>query len=69
MKCQMTKESYPIAAYRYDHVTCGKPAKFKVPNPQMGVEYVCGIHARSINKMFERTNQDIRCIPIAEDNP
>jgi hypothetical protein len=43
---------------------CNKPAKFKVPNPKMGVEYVCGIHARSLDKMFERTGQNIRCLPI-----
>jgi hypothetical protein len=43
---------------------CGRLAKFRVPNPQMKVEYVCGIHARSINRMFEKTGQNIRCIPI-----
>ena len=68
MKCQMTLEPDFIVGSRFDHVTCDRPAKFRVPQPKMGVEYVCGIHARSLDKMFERTNQNIRCIPLAEDN-
>jgi len=63
--CQMTMGSYSIVAGRsLGSERCGRPAKFKVPNPQMNVEYVCGIHARSIDKMFQRTGQSIRCIPI-----
>jgi len=62
-KCQMTIESDFISG-RYDSLKCDKPAKFKVPNPKMGVQYVCGIHARSLDKMFERTGQKLRCLPL-----
>ena len=48
----------------HTNVKCDRPAKFRVPKPKMGVVYVCGIHARSINRMFEKTGQNIRCIPI-----
>jgi len=65
-KCQMTMESDFIAG-RVDHVMCGRPAKFRVPKPQMRVEYVCGIHAQSLNRMFEKTGQNIRCIPIKQE--
>jgi hypothetical protein len=61
--CQMTMESDFISR---TSAKCGRAAKFRVPSPQMGVEYVCGIHARSLNRMFERTEQDKRCIPIAQ---
>jgi hypothetical protein len=49
---------------RYDK--CGSPAKYRVPNPKMAVEYVCGIHANSLNKMFERIGSDLKCIPIGK---
>lgn len=63
--CQMTME-YDCTVGRSSHVNCDRPAKFKVPNPQMRVEYVCGIHARSLNRMFEKTNQNIRCMPLGQ---
>ncbi len=43
---------------------CGRPAKFINPKPQMGVQYVCGIHARSLDKMFEHTRQEVICLPL-----
>ena len=41
---------------------CGRPAKFRVPHPKMKVEFVCGIHAQSINKTLERIGSNDRCI-------
>lgn len=43
---------------------CGKPAKYRNPEPDMGVEFVCGVHARSINKFYERVGKEIRCVPL-----
>jgi len=62
-KCQITIESDFISG-RYDSLKCDKPAKFINPNPQMGVQYVCGIHANSLDKMFKRTGQNIKCLPL-----
>ncbi len=66
--CQMTvsfkkfnTESSPLL---YDR--CGSPAKYRVPNPKMGVEFVCGIHANSLNKLFKRTGSDLKCVPIGK---
>jgi len=65
--CEMSMGDYNLVAGRSLSLEkCGRPAKFRLPNPQMRVEYVCGIHARSLNKMFERTGQNTRCIPIAQ---
>lgn len=61
--CQMTIAGDFVSG-RYSSLKCDRPAKFRVPNPKMGVEYVCGIHARSLDKMFERTEQNTRCIPL-----
>lgn len=43
---------------------CDRPAKFQVPKPKMRIKFVCGIHARSLNTMYERTGQSIRCQKI-----
>ena len=42
---------------------CGKQAKFITPKDKMNKrrKYVCGIHRRSIDKMYERTGRDLRC--------
>ena len=63
-KCQMTVGEYSIISGCDGYGKCGKPTKFRVPKVEMGVEYVCGIHARSLDKMFVRTGQNIRCRPI-----
>ena len=67
--CQMTIEFnlYPDSTTMKGYGKCNKPAKFKNPKPQMGVEYVCGIHARSINRMFERISNSERCLPISRE--
>lgn len=62
-KCQMTMETDFVS---HTSAKCGRPAKFRVPKPQMLVEYVCGIHARSLDRMFEKTGQNMRCIPIGK---
>jgi hypothetical protein len=63
--CQMTMGYDSLVAGRsVGTERCNRPAKFRVPQPKMGVEFVCGIHARSLDKMFERTEQNIRCIPL-----
>ena len=46
---------------------CGKPAKFRAPEPTNGVEFVCGIHARAFNKYYERKGKSIRCEPISRE--
>jgi hypothetical protein len=43
---------------------CGKPAKYRTPESKMGVEYVCGIHANSLDKMYKRIGSDLKCIPL-----
>lgn len=62
--CQMTMDFTPKAGWS-TFGKCGKPAKYRVPNPQMKVEYVCGIHARSINIMNKRLGRPL-CIPLEE---
>ena len=64
-KCQMTVEGL-YSAVTTDYYECGRPAKFIVPKPEMGVEYVCGIHARSLDLMYKRTGQELRCQPLNE---
>ncbi len=65
MKCQMTVGEYN---WYQEAEKCNRPAKFKVPGkPKMGIEFVCGIHARSLNLMFERTGQTIRCQRLSEE--
>ncbi len=58
--CQMTLESDFIAG-RYDSVKCNRLAKFINPKPTMGIKYVCGVHARSLDAMYKRTGQTERC--------
>lgn len=64
--CQMTISTprFPGGSIYLTYFLCGKPAKFRNPKPQMNVEFVCGIHARSINKTYERIGSKLRCIPI-----
>jgi len=59
-RCQMTMESDFVGG-RFDSIKCNRVAKYRNPKPEMGIEYVCGIHARSLNQMYKRTGQDIRC--------
>ena len=61
-KCQMTVEKYDAVGSGYTQ--CGRPVKFRVPEPEMKVEFVCGIHARSLNIMSERIGRDKRCQPL-----
>jgi hypothetical protein len=63
--CQMTVGEYNLVSGSKGYGKCNRPAKFKIP-PQMGVEFVCGIHANSLNKMYERTHQHIRCVLLKE---
>lgn len=57
--CQMTVSYFDCGTEHFHQ--CGKPAKYKNPKPEMGVNFICGIHARSLNKMFERIESDLRC--------
>ena len=65
-KCQMTiaLPEFPDSKASLVYFPCGKPAKYINPKPKMGIEYICGIHASSLNKMYKRTGQNIRCQPI-----
>jgi hypothetical protein len=60
--CQMTVSSpeFPGSSYVI-YGKCGRPAKFITPKPKMGVEYICGVHANSLNKFYKRTGQNITC--------
>lgn len=60
--CQMTVGGWRYGSSSYGK--CGSPAKFRVPNPRMKVEFVCGVHARSLNAMFKRTGQSLQCLPL-----
>ena len=64
--CNMTIGIYDIVAGHKSasFAKCCRPAKFINPRPQMGILYVCGIHARSLDKMFVRTGQGVRCLKI-----
>ena len=62
-RCQMTIDSTPKSGWA-TYGKCGRPAKYRNPKPQMGVEYVCGIHRGSLDKFYERTGGDLRCIPL-----
>ncbi len=62
--CQMTVGGWVEACGVSSYGKCGSPAKFRVPNPAMNVEFVCGIHARSLDAMFGRTGQSKRCQPL-----
>ena len=64
-KCQMTVGNWSLVSGCNGYSKCGRPAKYRVPYVAMHVEYVCGIHARSLDKMYERTGQNIRCIPLS----
>lgn len=63
-KCQMTVGGWDELTGQCNYYKCGKPAKFKVPKVEMEVEYVCGIHARSINKLYKRTGQNLQCLKL-----
>ena len=57
----MTIGEYDPVSGNAAYGKCGRPAKYKVPKPEMGIEFVCGIHANSLDKMYQRTGQSIRC--------
>jgi hypothetical protein len=61
--CQMTIDTTPKRMWPH-YAPCGKPAKYKTPKPEMQVEYVCGIHANSLNKMYIRIGDKTRCVPL-----
>jgi hypothetical protein len=63
VRCQMTVWSGFIDG-GIGKVECNRPAKYRILNHKMNVEFVCGIHARSINKLYERTGQTTRCLPL-----
>lgn len=60
-KCQMTIGEWDSVSGSGGYGKCSRPAKFRTPVVRMGVEFVCGIHARSLDLMYERTGQKIRC--------
>lgn len=64
--CQMTTEwgTFGKDSTFRSYDKCGKPAKYENPEPKMGVKYVCGIHARSLDMMYSRMGSSVRCIPI-----
>ena len=64
--CQMTIGGWDSVTLSESYGKCGRPAKFKNPTPKMGVEFVCGIHARSLDKMYERTGSKLRCLKLWE---
>lgn len=66
-KCQMTI-SYDTGLGCDGYEKCNRPAKFKAPEAAMNVEFVCDIHARSLDKMYKRTGQNIKCLPLEANN-
>ena len=66
IKCQMTTGKYDSVS-RGGYEKCNRPAKFRAPESRMGVEFVCGIHARSLDKMYERIGKSIRCHKLGLD--
>ena len=67
--CQMTISwgTYGKDSIHLSYGKCNKPAKYKNPKPKMGVEYICGIHARSLDKTYERIGQITRCSKLVQD--
>ena len=67
-RCQMTVqyELYPeLRCFsEIGYCKCNRPAKFRVPTPFMGVEYVCGMHARSVDATYRRVKVSDRCIKL-----
>jgi hypothetical protein len=59
MECQMTIGEW--AFHNQGYGKCGRTAKFRNPKPAMGVEFVCGIHARSLDTMYKRIGSKLRC--------
>jgi hypothetical protein len=59
--CQMTTGNKTLIT---EYARCGKPAKFRNPKPSMGVEFLCGTHAHSVDALYKRTNQNLECIPL-----
>jgi hypothetical protein len=64
-KCQMTIFCGRIDG-RLGSCTCNRPAKFRNPRPHMGIKFVCGIHAHSLDAMYKRINSKLRCVPILD---
>lgn len=51
-----------------NYCQCNKPAKFITPTKVLGrYMYLCGIHARSFNKVYEKSNKK-KCIPLENNN-
>ena len=65
-KCQMTIGEWDSVSGSGGYAKCGRLAKFRNPKPSMGIEYICGIHARSLDAMYKRTRQEIRCQPLSQ---
>jgi hypothetical protein len=64
--CQMTVTTkFEDLAYLQSYDRCNRPAKYRNPQPQMGIEFVCGVHARSLDKMYKRIGSDVRCLPLS----
>jgi hypothetical protein len=66
--CQMTIgwDAFPGAGFR-SYGKCNRPAKYRNPRPSMGVEFICGVHARSLDTMYKRTGQNLKCVPLAKE--
>lgn len=66
-KCQMTIDSIQNSQSLLPQtVYCSRPAKYRLPQPKMGVEFVCGIHARPLDAMFKRMGSNQRCLKLKE---
>ena len=64
----MTIGEYDFVSGSAGYSKCNRPAKFKVPEPSMGIEFVCGIHARSLNTMYRHIGRNIKCLPLKEED-
>ena len=65
MRCQMTTDDAREQPAWVTYSKCNKPAKYRVPEVKMSIEFICGIHAKSLDKMYERTGSKLRCIPLS----
>ena len=60
-KCCYTCEGKDSHGYP-NYYKCERPTKFVNPDGK----YICGIHARAENLMYERIGSEARCLPIAK---
>lgn len=58
--CQMTLGEYG------NYYKCGRKAKFKLPKKDMAIEFVCGIHAKVLNRKYELWGEE-RCSEIVKE--